>query len=90
MHSLKIQVRANISNMYIEDDMITDGVSNTNSVSTAVTRALGYFLSNDTINNITRHIVHSLTKSNNTTNYKQIIEQNINGCYFRIYVKKIG
>lgn len=90
MYSLKIQVRASISNMYIEDDMITDGVSNTNSVGTAVTRALGCFLSNDTINNITRHIVESLTKSNNTANYKQIIEQNINGCYFRIYVKKIG
>lgn len=92
MHSLKIQVRANIANMYVEDDMITDGISyrDPNSVSIAVNRSLGTFLSKDTISNITRHIVNSLTTSNNTTNYKQILEQNIKGCYFRIYVKKIS
>lgn len=89
MFSVKVQVRSGLGKLYIEDDIITNGIGqqDVKGVNITVERALGRFVSPDTITRLTKFIVVQLNKTKNTSNYKQIIEENINGCYFRVYVK---
>lgn len=90
MYSVKVQVRANANNLYINDDIITSNIQQKNqeAIYNTINRALGLFVSVDTIMKVTRYTATKCFTATNTTNYKQIIEENINGCYFRVYVKK--
>ena len=90
MYSVKVQVRANMNSLYINDDIVTSNINikDQQSIYNTINRALGLFVSVDTVANVTRYTAAKCFKATNTTNYKQIIEENINGCYFRVYVKK--
>ena len=89
MYSVKVVVRTNYKSIYITDEMITNGMPcSLEAVMLAISRALELYLSPDTLSRVAQCTFKNLSKTNNTTSYKQIIEQNINGCYFKVYIKK--
>ncbi len=90
MYSIKVQVRANVNNLYINDDIVTSNINikDQQAVYGTIHRALCLFLSADTIEKVTKHtIVQCVKKSLKASIYQQIIEESINGCYFKISVR---
>lgn len=91
-YSIKVQVRAEVNGLYVTDDIITNNIANGNiaGVEAAIVRALQHYLSKDTLAKISKITENALAKATNENNYKQILEENINGCFFRVYVKREG
>lgn len=93
MYSIKIQVRANLkgTHIYIEDDLVANRVSakEPKAINIAISKALGDFISQGTIYNLTQFTMSKLPECTNIERYKQIVEQNINGCLIRIFIKKM-